>query len=127
MWAWVKRPGPGRAGQARQRGSATSPISHSITPRDVDGALGAVAAGNGDFFRVAARHVGVVGGRDHRREAMGPIPGYIVSGGVADVVRRGRRHARRRFAVGRPVAIVAIVAIARPVGEGAVVAAEMPE
>src|ERR1700751_483015 len=106
MQAWVKRPDGGSRGSGAA-GSAASYLSlaprvttidreaiaglASIAPRDVDDALGAAAARDGDGFVMAAWHVGMVRRRDHRRKAMGPVPGDVIGGGVTDVVRGRRR------------------------------------
>src|SRR5690349_7744792 len=60
----------------------TSGRSASEAARDVDDVLAAVAAGNLDRFRRAARHIGPVGGRDIRRIAVGPVPGRFIGIGV---------------------------------------------
>ena len=58
----------------------------SVAPHDVDGLLRAATAGNSDALRRATQHIRPVGRRDIWRKAMGPIPGNIVGGGVADIV-----------------------------------------
>jgi len=63
----------------------TSERTASVTPRDVDDLLAAIAAGNLDRFRRAARHIGPVRGRDIRRIAVGPVPGRFIGVGVMHV------------------------------------------
>jgi len=75
----------------------------SVTPHDVDGPI-PVAPGNGDAFHRATRHIGPVGRHDRRWKPMRPIPGDIISIGVADIARyRLVDIGRCRFAARRPV------------------------
>src|SRR5262249_16182458 len=109
-------------GRPRGRPFVLKSCEGSVAAEHVDG----LAAAPVDGLRAAAGHIGPVGRRHARREAMRPIPRHVINGGVADLVRSAERSSDRRATGGR-VATVAKVAVARPEEASIVVSAVMAE